>query len=76
MGDVHDPDFRNELSVADIRIGPNSHMRIYGFADIEPRLVEVHCGALFYGPLHLTVEQAEAISSGLAKAAAKARANG
>jgi hypothetical protein len=73
MGEIFD--FTNDLPVADIRIGSNSHMRIYGFADIEPRLVEVRWPGLFR-TLNLTVEQAEAISAGLAKAAAKARADG
>jgi hypothetical protein len=68
-------DFRNDLPVADIRISGQSRMRIYGFSDIEPRLVEVRWEWL-PRTLNLTVEQAEAISVGLALAAAKARANG
>ena len=69
-------DFTNDLPVADIRIGPNSHLRIYGYRDIEPRLVEVRWPQGLFRTLNLTVEQAEAISDGLKKAAEKARANG
>lgn len=64
-----------EEPVADIRIGPNNHMRIYG----EPKetlgipLVEIRAGAIFGESLHLKIEQAEAIAAGLTKAVAKAR---
>jgi hypothetical protein len=81
MGDVVELDTRREPAsaveqpVADIRISPKSSMRIYGFADIEPRLVEVRWEWL-PRTLHLTVDQAEAISIGLAEAVSKARANG
>ena len=34
-------DFREDLPVADIRIGKASHLRIYGFADITPQLVGI-----------------------------------
>lgn len=70
-------DFLQDLPVADIRIGRNQHMRIYGAtaAEIGLPLVEVR---LFRDgsndSLHLTVAQAEAIVDGLIKAAAKATA--
>lgn len=64
-----------ELPVADIQIGANS-LRIYGFADIEPRLVEVRSDLLVWPRLNLTCEQAEAIAKGLLSAVAKARADG
>lgn len=67
-------DFRTELPTADIRIGPQSHMRIYGFADIEPRLVEVRWDGLLRD-LHLTVAQAESIAAGLLSAATAASHN-
>lgn len=68
-------DFRKDLPVANIRIGKANEMRIYGFnaADMGVPLVQVRCGALFYGDLHLTVEQADAIATGLSLAVAKAR---
>ena len=67
-------DFVNELPVADVHIGPRSHLRLYGFSDIEPRLVEIRMR--FHGSdgvLNLTVEQAETLAAGLLKAVAKAR---
>jgi hypothetical protein len=68
-------DFRCDLPAADVQIGLHSHMRIYGFSDIEPRLVEVRWSGLLRD-LHLTVDQADAIARGLILAAAKARGCG
>jgi hypothetical protein len=67
-------DLRDELPLADIRIGATQYLRIYGFADIEPRLVEIRIHR--HGEdqvLRLTAEQADKIAAGLARAAAKAR---
>jgi hypothetical protein len=66
-------DFRDELPVADIHIGPTHYMRIYGHADLGVPAVEV----LRYERgmddiLMLTVDQARAIAAALIKAAAKA----
>lgn len=67
-------DFVNELPVADVRLGPRMNLRIYGFADIEPRLVELRVTYRFNDRMHLTCEQAEAIAAGLLAAVKKARA--
>jgi hypothetical protein len=66
-------DFREELPVADIHIGPTHYLRIYGHADLEPRMVEVrrHEHGMDYW-LCLTVDQARAIAAALTKAANKA----
>jgi hypothetical protein len=61
---------RDDLPVADIRIGPAQRIRIYGFADLSPPLVELWVSG---EPVHLTVAQADAIANGLATAAKKAR---
>jgi hypothetical protein len=65
-------DFTKELPVADIRIGARSHLRIYGFNDIAPALIELR-GEHLIRPLHLTVQQAEDIAIGLIDAVARAR---
>jgi hypothetical protein len=69
--------FIDELPVADIQIGRADEMniRIYGFDDIEPRLVEIRSGMLDRR-LRLTCEQATVIAEGLLKAVAKARGDG
>lgn len=70
---MSDIDFRKDLPIADVRIGPKHSMRIYGFnaADMGVPLVEVRFTD--WENLHLTVEQAEAIAAGLLAAAARAR---
>ena len=66
-------DFRDELPVADIRIGPSHDMRIYGPADLEPPLVKVRVHRHGMDDLLcLTVDQAWAIAAALTKVAAKA----
>jgi hypothetical protein len=66
-------DFMNELPVADIRIGRTQYLRIYGYADIEPRLVELRINWRDEEQvLRLTTAQAEQIAAGLTKAVTKA----
>jgi hypothetical protein len=66
-------DFRDELPVADIQIGPTHYMRIYGHADPEPPIVEVRRYERgIDDELCLMVDQARAIATALMKAAAKA----
>jgi hypothetical protein len=67
-------DFRTELPSADVALGSKQHIRIYGFSDITPPLVEVRlsCGNLD-GVLNLTVDQAVELAAGLERAASRAR---
>jgi hypothetical protein len=70
-------DFRIELPIADIQIGNRQHLRIYGFADITPPLVELRlfrhgCEEVIY----LTVEQAHGVAAGIATAADRAGGEG
>jgi hypothetical protein len=55
---------RDDLPVTDIRIGPAQRIKIYGFADLSPPLVELWVCE----PVHLTVAQADAIANGLVTA--------
>ena len=70
-------DFRIELPTADILIGKRQHMRIYGFGDITPPLVELR---LFHHGceevIRLTVAQAREIAAGIAAAADRANREG
>lgn len=66
-------DFRTELPVADVQIGPASFIRIYGYADITPCLVEVHVVHGVEQILRLCPHQAEEIGRALIDAAKKAR---
>jgi hypothetical protein len=61
---------RDALPVADIRVGPSQRIKIYGFADLSPPLVELWVSG---EPVHLTVAQADAIANGLVTAAKTAR---
>jgi hypothetical protein len=66
-------DFRDELPVADIHVGPTHYVRIYGHADLGVPAVEVRrCERGMDDVLMLTVDQALAIAAALMKAAAKA----
>lgn len=66
--------FMDELPIGDIRLGRNSFVRIYGYADIEPRLVELRIFKDGFDDVHhLHVEQAEKIGEALLAAAKKAR---
>jgi hypothetical protein len=63
-------DFRIELPTADVPIGKRQHVRIYGFADITPPMVELRL--LHHGceeVIRLTVAQAREIAAGIAAAA-------
>ena len=70
-------DFRIELPTADILIGKRQRVRIYGFADITPPLVELR---LFHHGCEevtrLTVAQAREIAAGIAAAADRASREG
>lgn len=67
-------DFRKDLPIASVRLGPKDDLRVYAFTaeDLGVPMVEVRGG--FDQHLYLTVEQAWAISAALATAAV--RANG
>ena len=66
-------DFRSELPTADVCLGKTSSIRTYGFADIEPRLVEMRINRRRVDDvLRLTVEQARALGAGLIAAAERA----
>jgi hypothetical protein len=70
-------DFLGDLPVADIAIGPNTNIRIYGDASLDPPLVEMKLRFRgMDGVLNLTTAQAESIASGLTAAIAKARGSG
>jgi hypothetical protein len=69
-------DFRTSLPVADVRIGPKEHLRIYADFEMTPPLVEVEFRVRDGDVLNLTADQAETIGRGLLQAAAKARAQG
>jgi hypothetical protein len=66
--------FVDELPTGDIRLGSRSFVRIYGFADIEPRLVEMRVFRLGAdATLRLLPEQAEEIAAALIAGAKEAR---
>lgn len=70
---MSDSDFRAELPLADVKLGATSSIRIYGFADIEPRLVEMRINRRRVDDvLNLTVQQARDLAVGLLAAAARA----
>jgi hypothetical protein len=69
--------FIDELPTGDVDLGGNNYVRVYGFADIEPRLVEVRIVSRGQRELVLNLlpHQADAIVAALTAAAAKARAS-
>lgn len=64
----------SELPAGEVRIGPNCYVRVYGFSDITPALVEVRIVDRGEQVINLTVQQAEALGVTLIAAANKARA--
>ena len=70
-------DIRAELPVADIALSRDGRqcVRVYGFADVVPPLVELRLwlGGNEFDKLRLTVEQAELIAAALGAAAVQAR---
>lgn len=66
--------FIDELPAGDVQIGPNCHVRVYGFSDITPALVEVRIVDRGEQVINLSVKQAEALGVALIGAANKARA--
>lgn len=71
---IYGVDFRGGLPIADIAIGPNTNIRIYGDASLDPPLVEMKLRFRGVdGLLNLTTAQAQSIANGLTAAVAKAR---
>jgi hypothetical protein len=68
-------DFPKELPTGNIGLGGANFVRVYGFADIEPRLVELRI--VTHGRreqvVNLFPHQADALAAALTAAATKAR---
>lgn len=67
-------DFKADLPTGDIDLGGRNYVRVYGYSDISPPLVEmriVHRGDPI--TLHLHPEQGEHIAEALLSAVTKAR---